>query len=144
MRKLLTAIFVFIISAGLIAQDKNKSNVEVENTIHRHLGIKLKLAIDYKLNQNFTYPFMISHLPQEVLLNGDPSTIWMRTEFALSYSSHFNMNTQKVADDLTLPLYKQYIENSKFDAVTYILGMAQTAAAGYMSYSHIKKYGFWK
>lgn len=138
-----TAIIVFIISTVLIAQDKNKNNSEPENTIRRHLGINLKLNIDYEFNQ-FYPPFIINSLQPEMLFIDDPLTIWLRTELALSYPSQFNPNAQRVTDDLTQPLYRQYIENSKFNAVTYILGMAQAAAVGYMAYRHIKKYGFWK
>jgi hypothetical protein len=45
---------------------------------------------------------------------------------------------------LMLPFYKQYLENSKFNPIRYVLGIAQTAAVGYMAYRHIKKYGFFK
>jgi len=45
---------------------------------------------------------------------------------------------------LLSPLYAQYIEDSKFNPVRYVLGMAQLSAVGYLAYKHIKKYGFLK
>jgi len=89
-------------------------------------------------------PFMSPSPNPNLFFNGDRSTLWLRTELALSYSSRLNPNNPHVADDLMQPLYQQYMENSKFNMVTYILGMAQTAAAGYLAYKSIKKYGFWK
>jgi hypothetical protein len=44
----------------------------------------------------------------------------------------------------TSPLYQQYLRDSEFDMVRYVLGALQAGAVGYMAYRYIKKYGFWK
>ena len=134
---------IFIISTVLIAQDKNKDNIEPDNTIRRHLGINPNLKIDYEFNQ-FYPPFMINRLQPEMFFNDNPSTIWLSTELTLSYPSMFSPNNLNAEDHLMSPFYKQYLENSKIDPIRYVLGMAQAAAVGYLAYRHIKKYGFWK
>ncbi|GBD88972.1 hypothetical protein BMS3Abin03_02916 [bacterium BMS3Abin03] len=136
-------LIIFIISTILTAQDRNETNLMPKDSLRRHLGINPRLKINYEFN-GFYGSFEINRLQAKILYNDDPSTVWLRTELALSNSSQFNSNNPHVADDLTQPLYRQYIENSKFNVVTYILGMAQAAAVGYMAYQHIKKYGFWK
>jgi len=47
-------------------------------------------------------------------------------------------------DDMTLPLYQKYREDSKFNPFRYALGMVQTGAVGYLAYKHLKKYGFFR
>lgn len=142
-RRLLAVTIIFIISTVLVAQDNNNNNSEPENTIRRHLGINLKLKIDYEFNQ-FYPPFIPNRLQPDMFFNDDPSTIWLSTELALSYPSIFSPNNFDAEDHLMSPFYKQYLENSKIDPIRYVLGMAQAAAVGYMAYRHIKKYGFWK
>lgn len=86
---------------------------------------------------------MISQFSEEVLFNDNQSTIWLRTELMVSKSlSEFDDN--QFSPHFTLSLYKKHLENSKFDMMSYILGVAQTSAVAYMAYRHIKKYGFWK
>lgn len=138
-----TVMIIFIISTVLVAQDKNNNISEQVDTIRRHLGINLKLKIDYEFNQLYQ-PFMINRLLPEMFFNEDPLTIWLSTELALSYPSMFSTNNLDAEDHLMSPFYKQYLENSKIDPIRYVLGMAQAAAVGYMAYRHIKKYGFWK
>jgi hypothetical protein len=73
----------------------------------------------------------------------DSSTIWLRTELALNYSS-FQGSGMETDYHFTSPLYQPYQEDSKFNMVRYVLGMAQLTAVGYLAYRHIKKYGFLK
>ena len=63
---------------------------------------------------------------------------------ALTYSGGFNANDLITVENFSEPLYKRYLENQKINPLYYVLGMAQTAAVGYMAYQHIKKYGFFK
>lgn len=71
----------------------------------------------------------------------DPKTVWLRTSLVISTSDKMN---QKFSPHFLSPLQKQYLEDSKFDPIKSILGMAQVGAVGYLAYKHIKKYGFLK
>lgn len=75
-------------------------------------------------------------------LDDDKATLKLRTEFLMKHSTS-NLTQQEGTNFYFLsPLYNQYVEDSKFNPVRYVLGLAQLSAAGYLAYRHIKKYGF--
>lgn len=75
-------------------------------------------------------------------LDDDKATLKLRTEFLIKHSTS-NLTQQEGTNFYFLsPLYNQYVEDSKFNPVRYVLGLAQLSAAGYLAYRHIKKYGF--
>ncbi len=80
---------------------------------------------------------------KELPLDDNPKSIKLWTSALFN-----NTNSASVSsfpfDEMLEPLHRQYIQNSKFDPVRYFLGMAQTAAVGYLAYKSIKRYGFWK
>ncbi len=63
---------------------------------------------------------------------------------ALNRSQKLTVNSAALPQNILAPLYNSYMENQKFSMVRTILGMTQTAAAGYLAYRHIKKYGLFK
>jgi hypothetical protein len=134
---------VIIISAFGYSQQEAGSDEAKKDSVFRFQGINptLNLKSDF---YNLYSPFEIPLSQSSKLVEGNNSTIWLRTEVALSYSSTFNSSSTEIPGDLMLPLYNQYLENSKTDPIRYVLGLAQTAAVGYLAYKHIKKYGFWK
>jgi hypothetical protein len=77
------------------------------------------------------------------LFEDNPSNIWLRTELSLS-NNYFQFDSKEVNTHFTSSLYEQYLRDSEFNMVSYVLGIAQTSAVAYMAYRHIKKYGFWK
>lgn len=80
-------------------------------------------------------------MKMSVPIDGDPNTVWLRTSLAVSNT----VNTeQNFSPHFLSPLEKQYLKNSKFNPISYVLGMVQTGAVGYLAYMHIKKYGFLK
>lgn len=81
-------------------------------------------------------------LDKTLLLNADPNTTWLWTSYAISSQATFQSNLN--FDDMTLPLYQKYLEDSKFNPFRYALGMVQVGAVGYLAFKHIKKYGFLK
>lgn len=81
-------------------------------------------------------------LDKTLLLNADPNTTWLWTSYAISSQATFQSNLN--FDDMTLPLYQKYLEDSKFNPFRYALGMVQVGAVGYLAYKHIRKYGFLK
>ena len=141
-------IAIYIIVMGIIfskllaAQTESKTLSVPKDSIFRYQGITPNLNLDYKFDDLIHYNDLNLHSNNQ-LLYGDPSTIWLRTELILSSTISFDEKT-KVENHYTSILYQQYLEDSKFDPVRYVLGMAQLTAVGYLAYRHIKKYGFWK
>jgi len=84
----------------------------------------------------------LHNLDKTLHLNADPNTRWLWTYYAISSQAAFQSNLN--FDEMTLPLYKKYLEDSKFNPFRYALGMMQVGAVGYLAYKHIKKYGFLK
>ena len=139
-------IAIYIITAGIIfskllaAQVESKTLSAPKDSLFHYQGINLNL--NYKFDDLIHYnnpDFFPSNLPPY----DNPSTIWLRTELALSSSQPFEEKTG-IDKHFTSILYQQYLEDSKFDPVRYVLGMAQLGAVGYLAYKHIKKYSFWK
>lgn len=83
-------------------------------------------------------------LNKTLLLNTDPNTTWLWTSYAISNSQEKSFQSEINFNDMTLPLYQKYLEDSKFNPFRYALGMVQAGAVGYLAYTHIKKYGFLK
>ena len=111
----------------------------LKDSAMRFQGIRPTLNLNYKFDDlilNNNPDFLLSNLP----LYNESSTIWLRTELALSSSLLF---LEKEGEQhFTLALHQKYLEDSKFDPVRYVLGMAQLGAVAYLAYRHIKKYGF--
>jgi hypothetical protein len=142
--KLLLILSVFIISPNfLLAQSEDIIAPTLPDTVLRYQGINPYMNYYYD-DFEFYFPFNFTVSRSEQMIEGDLSTLQLRTELALSYPSAFNTRPIEVSDHLMLPYYQQYLENSKINPIRYVLGLAQTAAVGYMAYRHIKKYGFWK
>lgn len=76
--------------------------------------------------------------------NNDPNTIWMWTTLSINNSGIIDFHPGQSPGSMIEPLHQQYIENAKLNPVRYVLGIAQTAAVGYLAYQHIKKYGLLK
>ena len=94
------------------------------------------------MNEFYISP-LFNQIPDEILFDENSSTVWLRTELLLSNKNLLTENGE-VKTHFTSPLYQQYLKDSEFDMVRYILGTVQTGAVAYMAYRHIKKYGFWK
>lgn len=112
-----------------------------KDSVYRFQGIIPPIEFQYNLNEIFNRP-VIGQVPDEILFEDNPSTIWLRTEILISYDSQ--LGNGEINTFFTAPLYQQYLRDSEFDMVRYILGTVQTGAVAYMAYRHIKKYGFWK
>jgi len=86
----------------------------------------------------------LQSLNKSILLNEDPNTKWLWTSYAISNSNNQATSSNANLSNITLPLYQNYLEASKFNPFRYALGMVQVGAVGYLAYKHIKKYGFLK
>jgi len=142
MNSIKMVIIFLLFTMAVFAQPDDITNSMKTDSIYRYQGINPEFNIN---NESFGFftPYNFSFSKSNQLVKGDSSTIWLRTELALSSHQYFG-EEEKTNNHLLLPFYKQYLENSKFDPVRYALAIAQTAAVGYMAYRYIKKYGFFK
>ncbi|MGB5287206.1 MAG: hypothetical protein WBQ32_04025 [Ignavibacteriaceae bacterium] len=132
----------YLLGVSLLAQEIEKYSIETSDTSYRYKGIVPPVEYQYDLDEFFIEP-LFNQIQDEILSEDNPSNIWLRTDLLISYN---NLNTEngEVNTHFTSTLYQQYLRDSKFDMVSYVLGIAQTSAVAYMAYRHIKKYGFWK
>lgn len=94
---------------------------------------------------DFNFYFSLDNFNNKIYdipLSSNPQSIVLWTSFAVSQSCIGETLPGETKLYMLTPLSIKYRENSKFNSLSYILGMAQTAAAGYMVYKRIKKYGF--
>lgn len=139
--KRLIKIFVgllFITSTAFAQQvelNKNSSN----DTLKSKISINPLSEIHYKFDE-FDF-YRENKNKMYLLLDEDPNTIWLRTSLLIS---KMDLPSKVTEADLLSPLFIQYSENSKFNPIRYMLGMAQIGAVGYLAYKHIKKYGLFK
>ena len=136
---LILILFLSAVSNGFSQQEEElyKNN----DSVYRFQGIIPPVEYQYNLNEFYTEP-LFGQVPEEILFEDNPSNIWLRTEFLISNNSQ--SESGELNTHFTSPLYQQYLKDSEFDMVRYILGTVQAGAVGYMAYRHIKKYGFWK
>jgi hypothetical protein len=126
----------------VIAQTDEDYTNSLSDSTFRYQGIIPPVEFHYNLNEIFSKPIS-NQVPEDVLFDDNPSTIWLRTELLVSYNN-LQSGVGEINTHFTSPLYQQYLKDSEFDMVRYILGTVQAGAVGYMAYKHIKKYGFWK
>jgi len=138
----LILLCVFIASNNCFSQQSEKELFKSKDSIYRYQGIIPLVEFQYNLNEIFSKPIS-NQVPEDVLFDDNPSTIWLRTQLLLS-NNVTQSGSGEINTHFTSPLYQQYLRDSEFDMFRYILGVAQASAVGYMAYRHIKKYGFWK
>ena len=132
--------FLFILSSLAYSQLDDAKGIYINDSLkiqlHSNPLIDMQIKFDeFELQREF------NNMKMSVRIDGDPQTVWLRTSLAISNSETFGQN---FSPHFLSPLEKQYLENSKFDPVKYVLGLAQLSAVGYLAYKHIKKYGFLK
>ena len=132
----------FFVAASLLAQSDEKYSIQFSDSSQRFQGIIPPVEYQYDMNEFYISP-LYNQIPEEILFDENSSTVWLRTELLLSNKNLLTENGE-VKTHFTSPLYQQYLKDSEFDMVRYILGTVQTGAVAYMAYRHIKKYGFWK
>ncbi len=136
-------ITVLILTNAVFAQPSDNGDLSFRDSVYRYQGINPAMKFNDNSSDIFI-PYDFSLLNTNQLADGDTATLWLRTEFALSYPSDSQFGSGFDEDYIMMPLYKQYLKNSEIDPIGYVLGIAQTAAVGYMVYRRIKKYGFFK
>jgi hypothetical protein len=129
------------VSGVLCAQVEETYQSHLSDSTYRFQGIIPPVEFQYDLNEFFRAP-LTQQIPDNILFADNPKTIWLRTELLISYNSQ--TGNDKLNTHFTSSLYEQYLRDSEFDMLRYVLGTVQAGAVGYMAYRHIKKYGFWK
>ena len=92
----------------------------------------------------FDFYRQLNSVQMNIPLNEDSNTVWLWTLVALSNTESVHPEFGKLPGNVSQFLYDDYIEQSKFNPVKYVIGAAQLGAVGYLAYRHIKKYGFLK
>ena len=124
----------------VFAQNDNEKFFFTPDTVYRYQGIVPPVEFQYDLNQLFQQP-LNKQIPADFLFTEDRSTIWLRTELLISNHTYLSDEVEFDAH-FTSQLHHQFLKDSEFDMVRYVLGMMQLSAVAYMAYRHIKKYGF--
>ncbi len=130
-------VFVLLLSSFIYAQEENRKSVVGTNSFESLLKLQTKFD-EFEIYRELNY------MRLELQANDDKNTIWMWTKLSITNSGSHEYHPGETPGSMIEPLHEQFIENSKFNPVRYVLGMAQTAAVGYLAYQHIKKYGFFK
>ncbi len=133
-------LLLFILTSLSYAQSDNINNLYNRDSLKIKINSIPLTEIQIKFDE-FELHREFYDLKREISLEGDPHTVWLRTSLAVSNT--IDPNSQKSLHYLS-PFYAQYLEDSKFNPLRYVLGMAQIGAVGYLAYKHIKKYGFFK
>jgi hypothetical protein len=140
--KTVVILLLLILTLSVPAQVRDEKLDNYVDSTYRFQGIVPPVEFKYNLNEIYGDP-VFNQFEKDVLYNDNPSTIWLQTELLVSNQTEIFGNS-KINNHFTSPLYQQYLKDSEFDMVRYILGAAQVSAVAYMAYRHIKKYGFWK
>jgi len=137
--KILSALSLFVCMS--YAQIEETYQNQLPDSTIRFQGIIPPIEFQYNIDEIFSKP-IAPNIPDDILFDDNPSTVWLRTELLIMNNSQSDLGDIKT--HFTSPLYQQYLRDSEFDMVRYVLGAVQAGAVGYMAYRHIKKYGFWK
>jgi len=132
---------LLLASFSCFAQQE-ESLISYKDSVYRFQGIIPPVEFQYNLNEIFSKP-IAPNIPDDILFDDNPSTVWLRTQLLISNNTG-QSGSGEITTHFTSPLYQQYLRDSEFDMVRYVLGAVQAGAVGYMAYRHIKKYGFWK
>ena len=127
--------FTFFLFTGITFSQERPDTLYTEPELNHYLQLQSKLdQLDFYLD--------LKSADMEMMFTGDKNSIWLWTYQSLKQTN--GGSSEKMPSHISLPLYRQYLANSKFDPVKTILGMAEAGAVGYLAYRSIKKYGFIK
>jgi hypothetical protein len=130
-------LFLFLLSSFVFAQEKGSDSSRRVYLYDSLLKLQTKL-------EEFDFYRGLNYLRLDLTVNSDTNTIWMWTKLSILNSGTTDFHPGKAPVNLVEPLHQQFMENSRLNPIRSVLGLAQTAAVGYLAYQHIKKYGFFK
>ena len=130
-------IILFMFCDLLVAQSKTDSLKNHENPLN---------FSNYFYNQlpsPFSFDDLISLKLSPGFLN-DSSSIWIRTRMQLGGTLNQDEMQNNLQMNILNPLHEKYADLQSMKELKYILGAVQLSAVGYLTYLHLKKYGFLK
>ncbi len=130
-------LLIFPAAQFLFAQET------VNDSGEKYTSYDSLIKLQTKLNEFEIYR-ELNYMRLNPNVNNDPNTIWMWTKLSLASGGSYGRYSGESPESMLEPLHQQYLENSRLNPIRYMLGMAQTAAVGYLAYRHIKKYGLFK
>ncbi len=136
MRQSSILLLIFLAAQLVFAQETTKDNIRFNSS---NSIIKLQTTL-----YEFDIYRELNYMRMNLNINNDPNTIWMWTKLSLAAVRESDGYSGESPGSMIEPLHQQFLENSRLNPIRYVLGMAQTAAVGYLAYRHIKKYGFFK
>lgn len=132
-------IVVFIIFFSSLVYSQKEERDSNRKSVFNQSLLRLQTRLD-----DFDFYRELNYMRMDLETNKDTNTIWMWTKLSITNSGDVDFHPGESPGSMIAPLHQQFIDNSKLNPVIYVLGMAQTAAVGYLAYRHIKKYGFFK
>jgi hypothetical protein len=136
MRKVIfTTLSIIILSFTCSAQEEKTDTVKLKSDIVNPLeNMRLRF-------EEFDF-YRDKYQNIQIQTNKDTNTLQLWTEMIIKSVSGKRPDSNGADFYFLSPLYNKFLEESKFNPVKYVLGMAQLSAVGYLAYKHIKKYGF--
>ncbi len=131
-------VLIILVSSFSYSQEEKPETPNVVTPLFNSLQ-----NLQYKFDEFEIYR-KLNYMKMNLPAASDSNSIWMWTKLAISTSGNPDDPAGNSPGDWIEPLHQQYLNDSKFNPVRYVLGMAQTAAVGYLVYEHIKKYGLFK
>jgi len=113
-------------------------------SVAQQTEVKEKLPIQTRIPPKDSIRQNVSSLKQDFLLYNPVNSMRYNADFnSFQSSGTFVSRYNTMSRDFLSPLYSKYLEEQSKSPYMYILGVAQGAAAGYLLYEHISKYGVW-
>jgi hypothetical protein len=98
----------------LLLQREENYLAEIPVQVSRH---NPPVEFQYNLDEIFSKPIS-NQIPEDVLFDDNPSTVWLRTQLLISNNSG-QSGPEEINTHFTSPLYQQYLRDSEFDMVRY-------------------------
>ncbi len=134
-------LFTISLSTVVLPQNSVKDNNSTKDSISTFRGLNLEINIPYKNEFNsFQSAYLFNNAVSN--LDIDSTSIWLATKTFFNQQVYYGFSSETHSGDMLQPLRLYYESEKKLSTLRYVLGMAQTGAAGYLLYRHIKKYGF--
>ncbi len=131
MKTLLLYLFIFICTSVLFPQEKQDS-IKVPEVNH-YFQLREQLnEIDFLME--------LKSIEREAIFQEQNGSIWLWTYQSLKQNNS-GSSESPMPEHISLPLYRQYLKDSKFNPIKAILGAAEAGAVGYLAYKSISKYG---
>jgi hypothetical protein len=90
---------------------------------------------------NLQNPLEFNELPPGSV---DSNSVWLWTSYSLSKPGQGTYLPGASEPHILANYHDMIVENSKFNMVKTVIGLAQAGFVGYLAVKSIQKHGFWK